>query len=287
MRSNKYEIPIRLGKPRTTRDLELNNSQEESSAPRVSEAYRLKQAFQFEYRYAESRFLNKASEYAPYGKYRGEVAWEEIIGKLRSQGINDPIEYVRVLFHWMSGQMVFPNGMIAERREWTTETGEAKVKETRSFLPIRPAKLATPAMVKKYRHALKDGRSCAAVELFSSRQRTRTSVVRDCRYSEWSVSQAIRHLLISRFESHSVLFRFALAYQMIQEPPGSTEQRSTNQRFRDLSKDFEKPACLQYLGNVEGYRQWSKWLPKNFEQRARAVYQALIEGSDAESDRQQ
>jgi len=282
---NNHTIPIAIGKsrrPNVGEDLLQNGTQHDAERRRFTSAQLLKRAFRFEYRYADAFRQAEPSAYEPYGKYRDDKAWEEIVDDLKTQGIEDPIAYVRRLFHFLRKSMVFPNGMVAERREIPQENGEVKVIESRSLRPPRPKTLASSEMIGNYRMALKNGREDAAVELFSAKKRARTEAIVAARNDNLDGEQAVRRVLNDPFGSYSPLFRYALAYQMIKEPPGSEEEECWNQRFREMAREYEQPAYIQYYGNPEGYSQWDEYLPQGFAQRAREFYLKLIASGEDE-----
>lgn len=163
------------------------------------------------------------------------------------------------------------------------ENGEVKIIETRSFRPPTPKSLTSSEMITTYRDALRNGRQQAALELSSARNRAKTSVKLVTRNDHLDSRRAIRRVLNDPFETYSPLFRYALASQMIKEPPESEEDVRCNESFRDFVRKYAPHAYIQYYGNPKGYSQWGKWLPKGFAQAARYFYRRLIATSnDAE-----
>lgn len=239
----------------------------------VSEAYRFKNAFQFEYRRLESNATGEASEYRPWGVYAGGQAWADLADRLRQQGIDDPISYVRTLVHEYPVKFLF----VEPRSNVCDDRGG------KGMPRLSPAKLAEPAMVKAYHNAVADGEETALLVRGIQKQIAEQNVRLLQILRNAPRHEALVLTLLDADLEMSSLFRYALAAYNIKEPAASPEQESQNTELRRICDDYYAGACVQYLGNVEGNSAaYGGCLPRSFARDAEELYETLI-NSDIES----
>lgn len=280
-RGNHRDIRISLSGQTSRRQIvppgrQRQQPQKQSEAPASSdeditsaaEAYRLQKAYEWEYRYAERRVSGRDSDYRSWGRYAGGQAWAELADKLRSQGIEDPVRYVRALFSRLP--------LLPTDGKLLVCIGEPKPNE--EFRPMSPQRLTESAMVETYRGAERDSNqrfrselstasSKILLEQIDSRERDKQERMYD---ATWSV-------LLDDHLSLSPLFRFVLASSMIREPADSPAQREWNGRFLRVCNRYRDAAYIQFLGSSETYSKlYGQRLPHSFAREAEAFYEALL-----------
>ncbi|HBN75502.1 MAG TPA: hypothetical protein DD473_06730 [Planctomycetaceae bacterium] len=285
MQRNRYEVPIKLGKPSREKSAADRSSSKSSCPEIIDESYRLKAAYRFTYRYFETGQTGELSTYEPSGKYRDGKAWAEIIEKLHEQGIDDSVAYVRTLFHSKRQQMVFPDGLEGTPYEKVTPLGTVTMPGRRGFRPISPYQIAAPSTVGKFNEWLKNGAIEDLKSFHRERSYARTEVIVKYKFSSVSISEACRMVISDEWNSLSALFRYLLALDMIKEPSHSKSQKVQNRTFRTLCLRFEEKAYHQFLGIPSIHRKYIP-VPAGFAERANIFYESLVFRTKSCSDRQ-
>lgn len=227
------------------------HTDEQSEAFLAKQAHQLEQIYNLELQAFETRRDGKTSNRSASKKHKGGVevnydepeaqtrpsTWIKVIQELLQRKI-DPQDYVRRIFSALDG----------------------------TTLPApQPDQLLSDKNLQRYRDAETADDAAVELALRLQRETARIYVTERMTGYNYSLTSALRNVLLDDDLELSYLFRYCLALS-VEQP-----------QVREIAGRFETGAVLQYIRNRPHYdRHWQKWLPEGFPQRAQQLYQQLI-----------
>ena len=221
----------------------------------AADAERLKRAYTFERRLYESSRSQAPSRYTPSSRFDGrtpqgiedpgtENAWLKLVKGIRKLGVEDPAEYIRLLF---------------------SELG------LRDDAVPQPSQLLAPRYSDLYRNA-KHISPAGLVEDRQNQQRLVRSRMFSCMaVRKCSLEEALGEVLMDPTLDLSPLFRVTMSLSMKQHEGMTNETFS--RFFRPVVSQYKKRAFVQYARNPEAYQEsWAEWLDKKFVRHAVSYY---------------
>jgi hypothetical protein len=265
----------------------------------TNDAQRLKRAYTFEYRIAQSALNGEPSEYLPSPTFERQGVWRRIAEQLRKQDI-DPVGYVRVLIRELRSERLFADTGLAKSRSTAKRAAqdiEAELKRSKSpkqdskhvrkvFVnlenwnnchPPTPAQITNPTYLKLYEKTIERDVENARLELTLQTE----AACRNIKYAQGTMRASpdfsYANTILGNHVELSPLFRYGLAISEVKVPETSPEQVERNALFRRMAKRFFEPACLQYLSNKSGYDQeWGQFVSPTIVREAERVYDQFL-----------